>query len=224
MRRAFTLIELLVVIAIIAILAAILFPVFASAKAAAKKTQAISNYKQLGLALHLYVSDYDDTIFTTRDSPWGGFTGDPSEIATWPELLMPYMKNKGILFSPEDKLANKGSTSFAMNAYLEYPMSMTAIPRSAETIFMTDRTDIAPPPGEDPEEHYEWWIFTNPVITDVSQLPGTLDMPSVLVQISPERYSGKIAGYLFLDSHVKAMKFAQTWGDQTKNLHWPMKD
>ena len=61
-RRAFTLIELLVVIAIIAILAAILFPVFAQAKAAAKKTSALSNLKQNAVAVLMYNTDYDDTF------------------------------------------------------------------------------------------------------------------------------------------------------------------
>src|SRR5690349_15199121 len=60
MRRAFTLIELLVVIAIIAILAAILFPVFAQAKEAAKKTAYISNMKQGGTSIQIYLSDSDD--------------------------------------------------------------------------------------------------------------------------------------------------------------------
>src|SRR5690348_2431068 len=59
-RKAFTLIELLVVIAIIAILAAILFPVFAQAKAAAKKSAAISNSKQMNLGFTMYATDYDD--------------------------------------------------------------------------------------------------------------------------------------------------------------------
>src|ERR1700722_13842562 len=62
MRRAFTLIELLVVIAIIAILAAILFPVFAQAKAAAKKTVSLSNTKELSLAHIMYTNDYDDAF------------------------------------------------------------------------------------------------------------------------------------------------------------------
>jgi len=60
--RAFTLIELLVVIAIIAILAAILFPVFAAAKEAAKKTSALSNYKQMGTAYNIYAADFDDYL------------------------------------------------------------------------------------------------------------------------------------------------------------------
>ncbi len=62
MKRAFTLIELLVVIAIIAILAAILFPVFAQAKEAAKKTQTLSNAKQNGTAIQIYTADYDDYL------------------------------------------------------------------------------------------------------------------------------------------------------------------
>lgn len=71
MKRAFTLIELLVVIAIIAILAAILFPVFAQAKLAAKKTSDLSNLKQLSLAVIMYTNDYDDTVCAC-EWPCGG--------------------------------------------------------------------------------------------------------------------------------------------------------
>lgn len=85
MKKAFTLIELLVVIAIIAILAAILFPVFAQAKTAAKKTQALSNAKQIGTASHIYSSDYDDRFPSVYDGPNCG--GDP--ICT----MYPYTKN-----------------------------------------------------------------------------------------------------------------------------------
>lgn len=73
-RRAFTLIELLVVIAIIAILAAILFPVFAQAKAAARQAACISNMKQFAMAAHLYLGDADDVWFpTVRYDPREGF-------------------------------------------------------------------------------------------------------------------------------------------------------
>ncbi|WP_369016132.1 prepilin-type N-terminal cleavage/methylation domain-containing protein, partial [Armatimonas sp.] len=73
MKRAFTLIELLVVIAIIAILAAILFPVFAQAKEAAKKTQSLNNCKQMGTALSLYTGDSDDGYPTWSDY-WALYT------------------------------------------------------------------------------------------------------------------------------------------------------
>lgn len=88
MKKAFTLIELLVVIAIIAILAAILFPVFAQAKAAAKKTADLSNIKQQGTASMLYMGDYDDVFYPHRFNCKSGgaftfcpdyFTGDPND-------------------------------------------------------------------------------------------------------------------------------------------------
>ncbi|MBX3111757.1 MAG: prepilin-type N-terminal cleavage/methylation domain-containing protein [Fimbriimonadaceae bacterium] len=93
-KRAFTLIELLVVIAIIAILAAILFPVFAQAKVAAKKATMISNAKQIGLAQLMYAGDYDDVF-----APVAGFQNEWS-LPTFAVLSFPYMKNAGILMDP----------------------------------------------------------------------------------------------------------------------------
>jgi prepilin-type N-terminal cleavage/methylation domain-containing protein len=91
-RSAFTLIELLVVIAIIAILAAILFPVFAQAKAAAKKATAISNCKQLNLGSIMYSNDYDDQFvpYFSYWNPQNYTTGAPSEY--WPGLISPYIQ------------------------------------------------------------------------------------------------------------------------------------
>jgi prepilin-type N-terminal cleavage/methylation domain-containing protein/prepilin-type processing-associated H-X9-DG protein len=83
-HKAFTLIELLVVIAIIAILAAILFPVFAQAKLSAKKAMSISNQKQLGLASILYSGDFDDTFVMLENS---------SARYTIANMLQPYIKN-----------------------------------------------------------------------------------------------------------------------------------
>jgi len=89
-RKAFTLIELLVVIAIIAILAAILFPVFAQAKLAAKKTVVVSGQKQVCLGMIMYSSDYDDLFpqGETGDSYW---LGHPH--ITWSTMIYPYVKN-----------------------------------------------------------------------------------------------------------------------------------
>ncbi|MGV3616613.1 MAG: type II secretion system protein [Fimbriimonas sp.] len=100
-QRGFTLIELLVVIAIIAILAAILFPVFAQAKNAAKKTQALSNVKQLGIAAQMYMADNDD-VFPTgiNKAAWSG-------VDLWPQKMQPYTKNIGIFGSPNDSGAMK---------------------------------------------------------------------------------------------------------------------
>lgn len=84
-RRGFTLIELLVVIAIIAILAAILFPVFAQARAKARQASCTSNMKQIGLAVLMYTNDYDEML------PWGASNaGTPT--TTWYDLVEPYVK------------------------------------------------------------------------------------------------------------------------------------
>ena len=99
-RKAFTLIELLVVIAIIAILAAILFPVFAQARNAAKKTQDLSNMKQMGTGTMLYMNDFDDTYgqaYFYKDD-----AGDTGGYVHWTSTHFPYIKNKDMFVSPGD--------------------------------------------------------------------------------------------------------------------------
>ncbi len=114
-RRGFTLIELLVVIAIIAILAAILFPVFAQAREAARKTACTSNLKQLGTAMLMYTQDYDETFpqpqaasFTSGGSFWV-FPPDASGTAPaatsgsyviWGWAIQPYVKNEQLYSCP----------------------------------------------------------------------------------------------------------------------------
>ena len=116
-RKAFTLIELLVVIAIIAILAAILFPVFAQAREKARATSCLSNTKQLGLGIIMYTQDYDETFplysagycnriqnpLDANDKP-GGSTGQ-GRWPMWQAQLYPYLKNWDILSCPSDAVA-----------------------------------------------------------------------------------------------------------------------
>jgi prepilin-type N-terminal cleavage/methylation domain-containing protein len=103
-RNGFTLIELLVVIAIIAILAAILFPVFAQAKAAAKKTSGLSNMKQQMLGLIMYTGDYDDQYIC--EWPYNNFQNPADTYTafdqnhTFHPYINPYIKNKDIWKSP----------------------------------------------------------------------------------------------------------------------------
>jgi prepilin-type N-terminal cleavage/methylation domain-containing protein len=140
MKKAFTLIELLVVIAIIAILAAILFPVFAQAKEAAKKTSCLSNTKQMGLATKMYIADYDDQYFAYREYNinWtdGAAEGYPHHHF-WCQLLMPYMKNYDVykcMSNPDPWVLSDprnggdgygGQGSYQMNSYVNQTNSKT---------------------------------------------------------------------------------------------------
>jgi len=98
--NGFTLVELLVVIAIIAILAGILFPVFAQARVAAKKTGSISNLKQITLATLMYASDSDDglPLFANGDALLVGVPN--SSVQTWVGVTQPYIRSLGILVDP----------------------------------------------------------------------------------------------------------------------------
>jgi prepilin-type N-terminal cleavage/methylation domain-containing protein/prepilin-type processing-associated H-X9-DG protein len=94
-RNGFTLIELLVVIAIIAILAAILFPVFAQARESARRTTCLSNLKQIGLAMHMYIQDYDEMIPSVIHDP-----ALPNDPDFW-VIVQPYVKNAQVFYCPD---------------------------------------------------------------------------------------------------------------------------
>lgn len=112
-RSGFTLIELLVVIAIIAILAAILFPVFAQAREKARQASSGSNVRQLGLAVRMYVQDFDERF------PFGGWMPN-GNIGTgeWQNTVAPYIKNKGIYYCPssgDDNEDPRDPTAYSWN-------------------------------------------------------------------------------------------------------------
>lgn len=102
MKHAFTLIELLVVIAIIAILAAILFPVFAQAKEAAKKTDCLSNTEQLSLALVMYGNDNDDYMPAILQNQPGPYNDPGGNNIPYDMQVQPYIKNYAIFKCPDD--------------------------------------------------------------------------------------------------------------------------
>ncbi|NPV45515.1 MAG: DUF1559 domain-containing protein [Armatimonadetes bacterium] len=109
-RKGFTLIELLVVIAIIAILAAILFPVFAKARAKARQTSCLSNQKQIGLALMQYIADYDETFppayfYLNGANSRGGYS-------QWSGMIMPYCRSQQLFVCPEHAVKGWAPTCF----------------------------------------------------------------------------------------------------------------
>lgn len=136
-RRAFTLIELLVVIAIIAILAGILFPVFARARETARQAVCTSNTKQITTALAMYAQDYDETL------PYDRFNGGDY---SWMFALNPYIKNGGIWKDPSDPNAadtwdgtpTDASVSYGYNYLFLNGVSLAAVQKPSETIVTLD--------------------------------------------------------------------------------------
>ncbi len=121
-RPAFTLIELLVVMAIIAVLAAILFPVFSRAKEKAKQTACISNQRQMATGLMLYMSDYDDGL--PMSSNYGVATTDPYRL--WTNQIAAYLNTKGVFVCPSsegsysDSWANRGQQTIGLSDITSY--------------------------------------------------------------------------------------------------------
>ncbi len=136
-RSGFTLIELLVVIAIIAILAAILFPVFAQAREKARQTTCISNQKQLTLAVLQYVQDYDETfplsLFYSGGSwsgasvttPTSAFGSTPTREAFWSNSTAPYSKNFQIINCPSAARDRSDVFGVSLSAAQGYTYSTT---------------------------------------------------------------------------------------------------
>ena len=123
--RGFTLIELLVVIAIIAILAAILFPVFARARENARKSNCLSNLKQLGTAHMMYCQDYDERTASYQDVPAAAAT------RSWMNMFEPYMKNTGVLNCPSAPGKFRVSSSGMYVSY--YGVNITNVSVSGAT-------------------------------------------------------------------------------------------
>jgi len=125
MRRGFTLIELLVVIAIIAILAAILFPVFARAREKARQTSCTSNLKQVNLGLQMYVQDYDEKLPTSGGTPCNSDDGrvynDVTMLPPWLQI-QPYVKNFDLFTCPSHNngpCRNQSTAHFRVNQQID---------------------------------------------------------------------------------------------------------
>ena len=170
-RSGFTLIELLVVIAIIAVLAALIFPVFASARAKARQNTCISNLRQIGISIELYAMDYDDLYPLAVDvidkySPeiWSDHPYWQVWIPYLPllhEVLQPYQKSKEIWRCPSD-YEQYGSSYFFRTEIAFRQMRIGGMQRPAETNMLFDasgkwhgsKSRFAPEYPPDPNYRY----------------------------------------------------------------------
>lgn len=182
MRKAFTLIELLVVIAIIAILAAILFPVFAQAKAAAKVTSTLSGLKQISLALPMYSTDFDDVAvweygYSTPEQPALYLNGN-----TWVGRVMPYTKNRSIFF---DKTISETRAETVTDPFFNDTYRWEWITNLA---INTDGY-VRSWPGESCT-NYQWWATSS-----VRSLSGFEDTAARLA-VTPVRYANLDYGWM----------------------------
>jgi prepilin-type N-terminal cleavage/methylation domain-containing protein/prepilin-type processing-associated H-X9-DG protein len=202
-RMGFTLIELLVVIAIIAILAAILFPVFAQAREKARAISCVSNLKQLGLAYRMYEDDYDEMV--VPDYEYVG--GQPAGHLLWyPDLMYPYVKNGAIFTCPDRTFIDDGNPA-----------------DSASPFFDADRTWL--PPGVGPgKQQLPFSYSANNSWSNASILPG--DDPTHIGSWRGDtlgRYYPYATDAMF-DQQAQYITFfdsdeLQTWADAYPSAH-----
>jgi prepilin-type N-terminal cleavage/methylation domain-containing protein/prepilin-type processing-associated H-X9-DG protein len=113
-HSGFTLIELLVVIAIIAILASILFPVFAQAREKARQTMCASNLRQLGIAMLMYAQDYDETL------PLAAYAVSSTDFRLWHDLIDPYLRDKRVWHCPSSLVPIQDATTGSITTHFGY--------------------------------------------------------------------------------------------------------
>ncbi len=215
-RRAFTLVELLVVIAVIAILAAILFPVFARARENARRSSCQSNLKQIGLGALQYTQDYDETLFR---SFYGSATADSNATGNykWMDAIFPYVKSEQVFVCPSDPTMSykfrggRNYGSYGLNGAYGKGPDTTTPPRSsasylvtlsqlqtpATTVWMTDNNNTDANPNTGGSQGF-FWATTPPPIgigpTGLRQLQNIVERHLDTTNV------------LFCDGHVKAMK------------------
>ncbi|MCW5936422.1 MAG: prepilin-type N-terminal cleavage/methylation domain-containing protein [Fimbriimonadaceae bacterium] len=207
MKRAFTLIELLVVIAIIAILAAILFPVFAQAKTSAKKTATTSGLKQQMLGLLMYANDNEDRV------PWhyGYVQGYPAQVyyndTTWINNTEPYRKSRPLTFDAllpepkEDATTPDGRPAFRDKFYPSFRYRWGWVTNMSMNADGFGNSGLGTCQGSS---------RTNSLSANSTRTLTTINDPARRMALTPTRYSGLNYSWMYFQS-IWAMSPYKNW-------------
>lgn len=218
-HNAFTLIELLVVIAIIAILAAILFPVFARARENARRSSCQSNLKQIGLGVLQYTQDYDETMVPVANQTADGVKH------RWMDLVQPYLKSTQIFDCPSSGLPpykiGDGSYegSYAINNMYDNGghqppgRSLAALQTPSTTFLMGDSGNAAY--SNDIYQVYFYNVTDSGVAYNSTATPRTF---SGLVGSIAERHLETVNS-LYCDGHVKSLKLSNLLEQGTAGVY-----
>jgi prepilin-type N-terminal cleavage/methylation domain-containing protein/prepilin-type processing-associated H-X9-DG protein len=232
-KSGFTLIELLVVIAIIAILAAILFPVFAQAREKALQTTCLSNLKQLGTAFSLYLQDYDETLPHNRfrilkqAGPYD--ICDPrAEVLTWKGAIQSYVKSYDFWRCPSNPSRDAATEdvdknlkqSYAVNGVIfhGYPPPIDKIPprtlasfaEPPSTMLLLESTSPCPDLGD--------WVGSAPGSSGKGDFCGA---DGKGLEGARFQRHANVLNWGFVDGHAKAMRYRDLW---TPGLTFPYHD
>jgi len=236
-REAFTLIELLVVIAIIAILAAILFPVFARARENARRSSCMSNLKQIGLGMMMYTQDNDDhlTASSLANDNIPGFDGDNNVTGYWTNMLAPYIKSTQLYNCPSESTLvwKKGSYDSSISYGINYMAPNVCTSNCGVSMALPNVAGASLSSIEDTSGTI--------IITDSKYYINKFDHGQTETQMQSSadssgtgacthstgtgyNYAGCVSGrhlgtanVLFVDGHVKSLKIENLVGSETIN-------
>jgi prepilin-type N-terminal cleavage/methylation domain-containing protein/prepilin-type processing-associated H-X9-DG protein len=197
---AFTLVELLVVIAIVAILAAILFPVFSQVREKARQTSCLSNSKQLSLGVLMYVEDYDETLPPDQDDAF----------VLWPDLLNPYVKSSQVRICPSDTVKESNSYGLNQSIFIDDTDFLPSPPPSAATLAMLDTPTATLLLGEVGSKN----DLQTPKPNSFKMVAPDDDEDDPTESRPIARHIGRV-NLGFFDGHSKAMRLDQFYGNST---------
>jgi prepilin-type N-terminal cleavage/methylation domain-containing protein/prepilin-type processing-associated H-X9-DG protein len=209
--KGFTLIELLVVIAIIAILAAILFPVFARARENARRASCLSNFKQIGIGTMMYVQDYDELYPFVYQAYPGTSPVTKSGDWFWGDMIYPYVKSAQIFICPSSSSArpfdmNYGANNFMIQMPYSTPFNLATLSSASSTYMVMDAGSYWINPDKvSPALTWEWLPGNG--LLDASYCTPVTNTTYNKDCMTGRHFDG--VNVAFADGHVKWLKVAK---------------